>query len=94
MYLFAFFFFFFVHLLFLILFLENLVLVTTGILGPSHFLSGKFAACLSTLNGTVLPLMALVDLYGGVPAYFRRNCEPGGRKQNCNLNNLIFEVYY
>ena len=51
---------------------------------PLLLLSSRFTVCFSTFNGNQLPLMTLVDLSRGGPAYFQSNCQSGRRGWNCS----------
>ena len=58
----------------------------------------RFTVCLSTFKGNKLPLMTLVDLYRGGPAYFQSNWQSGRRGWNCScfeycLWGILFHFY-
>ena len=74
----------FCFLLLLLLFLLFLKFVLREANIIDYIRNSAPSVCFTTFNGIKLPLMALVDLYEGGPAFFQSKCQPDRRGQNCS----------
>ena len=83
MYIYIYCFIYFLLLLLLFVFVVVVVVVVNAVFREANIIDYiRDSAFLP--YGIKLPLVILVDLCGGGPAYFQSNCQSGGRDQYCS----------